>query len=285
MRIRSFSIPLRTPFGGVHERVGLLIEGAQGWGEFSPLAGIDPMRAMSAALETAEGKFPSPVRDRVRVNVTIPAVEPERAAEMVRASGCTTAKVKVADNNDVARVEAVRDALGPGGHLRIDANGRWDVDTAERMIKVLGRFSLEFVEQPVPTLDQMAMLRKRINVPLALDESVANLQDALEATRLGSADVLVLKVQHVGGIDAALQVIETAGLPVVISSPLETSIGLAAGVALAASLLELPYACGLGTLPLLEGDVTDDPLYPVDGFVEVRRPNVSKNSSKYFVKT
>jgi O-succinylbenzoate synthase len=220
------------------------------------------------------------VRDRVPVNVTVPAVGPEQAAALVRASsGCRTAKVKVAEagrpeEEDVLRVAAVRDALGRDGTVRVDANGGWDVDTAVRMTRLLDEAAggLEYVEQPCRTVEELAALRRRVGVPVAADESIRRAEDPLRVARLGAADVAVLKVQPLGGVAACLRIAEQIGLPVVVSSALETSVGLAAGVALAAALPELPYACGLATMQLLDGDVTSRPFAVVDGMLDVRRP-------------
>ena len=275
-----FAIPLRARFRGLDERQGMLLHGPAGWGEFSPFPEYPPEAAarwLGAALEAAVEGWPEPRRDRIPVNTTVPAVEPEVAHALVRASGCATAKVKVAapgdpPEADLARVEAVRDALGPAGRIRVDVNGAWDVDTAARMLRALDRFDLEYAEQPCASLDELARLRRRVDVPLAADESVRSADDPLRIAGLDAADIVVLKAQPLGGVRWGLRVAEAAGLPVVVSSALETSVGLAAGVALAAALPELPYACGLGTATLLEGDVVDDPLVPVDGWVEVRRP-------------
>ena len=213
------------------------------------------------------------------MNVTVPAVDPEQASTIVSASDCRTAKVKVAergqpDGDDVARVEAVRDALGPDGRIRVDANGGWDVDRARRMLRELGRFDLEYAEQPCATLAEMAELRRHTDVPLAADESIRRADDPLRVGAAGAADIVVLKVQPLGGVRAALRVAEACGLPVVVSSAVDTSVGLAAGIALAAALPELPYACGLATMSLLAGDVTAAPLTEDGGELPVRRPAV-----------
>jgi O-succinylbenzoate synthase len=194
---------------------------------------------------------------------------------LVIASKCSTAKVKVAETgqslaDDIDRVEAVRSALGPSGRIRVDANGGWSVDEASDALAALSRFDLEYAEQPVRTLAEMAALRRRTDVPLAADESVRTAEDPLRIAGLEAADIVVLKVQPLGGVRACLRVAEACGLPVVVSSAIETSIGIAAGVALAAALPELPYACGLGTVPLLAGDVCADPLVPVAGRIDVR---------------
>ena len=284
--MRAFRIPLRTRFRRVDAREGVLLEGAAGWGEFSPFPEYAPdvcARWWAAAVEAATSSFPIPLRDRIPVNATVPAVAPDQAAAIVRASGCRTAKVKVAEPgqgeaDDLGRVEAVRDALGPSGRLRVDANGAWDVDTAVRRIRLLDRFELEYAEQPCATLPELAAVRRRVDVPLAADESVRTAADPLRVAGLEAADIVVLKVQPLGGVAAALAVAEAAGLPTVVSSAVETSIGLAAGVALAAALPDLPYACGLGTAVLLAGDVVTDPLVPVDGELAVRRPLVDPDA-------
>lgn len=282
--MRVYAIPMRTRFRGITRRTGVLLRGPAGWGEFSPFPEYGPhecARWLAAAREAAGPGWPAPVRDRVPVNATIPAVDPERAHAMTLRSGCRTAKVKVAergqtDADDVARVEAVRAALGPGGRVRVDANGAWNVDHAVRVIKELDRFDLEYVEQPCATLDELAQVRRRVPVPIAADESIRRADDPLKVRAAEAADIAVLKVQPLGGVRAALRVAEATGLPVVVSSAVETSVGLAAGVALAAALPELPYACGLGTLSLLSGDVVHDPLAPVDGVIEVRRAEVDE---------
>lgn len=288
LTVRTFRIPMRVPFRRVTERSGVLVRGPHGWGEFSPFPEYAPAvtRAWRAcALEAATRAWPATVRDSIPVNAIVPAVGPEQAHEMTVASGCSTVKVKVAEGDDEARVEAVRDALGPGGRIRVDVNGARDVDTAEKTIRVLSRYDLEYVEQPVATLEEMAELRKRVDVPLAADESVRTAEDPLRVKGLEAADIVVLKVQPLGGVWRSLEVAEAAGLPAVVSSAVETSVGLAAGVALAAALPDLPYACGLGTLSLLEGDVVSDPLVPVDGALAVRRPDVDETALARFQTT
>jgi O-succinylbenzoate synthase len=280
--MRAFAIPMTTKFRGITVREGALIQGPAGWGEFSPFAEYGPREAarwLASALEAATIGWPAPVRDRVPVNVTVPAVGPERAHEITASSGCRTAKVKVAEPGqpeaeDIARVEAVRDALGPDGRVRVDVNGHWDVPTAARMLAELGRFGLEYAEQPCATLDELAELRRRVSVPLAADESIRRAEDPLRVRAAGAADIVVLKVQPLGGVRPALRIAEQCGLPVVVSSAVDSSVGLAAGVALAAALPKLPYACGLGTMSLLTGDVTAAPLAAVDGALPVRRPAV-----------
>lgn len=272
---RYFRIPLRIPFRGVTFREGALLHGPEGWGEFSPFPGYGPhllARWLAAAREATTRPWPPPVRNRIPVNAIIPAVGPEQAHALAAASGCRTAKVKVGDEGDEARVEAVRDALGPTGRIRLDANAVWDVDRAVAAIRILVRYGLEYVEQPVPTVAEMARLRRLVDVPIAADESVRLADDPAAVDLAGAADIVVLKVQPLGGVWAALEVAEALGLPAVVSSAVETSIGIAAGVALAACLPDLPYDCGLGTVPLLAADVVAHPLVPVEGFLDVRRP-------------
>lgn len=279
--LRIYRIPMRVRFRGLDMRTGMLLRGSAGWGEFSPFAEYGPAYAsrwLAAARDAATRPFPPPVRDDVPINTTIPAVGPTQAHDLASASGCSTAKVKVAESGedlatDVERVAAVRDALGPTGHIRIDANGAWDVATAVLAIARLDSAAggLEYVEQPCVTLAELREVRGRVTVPIAADESIRTAEDPLRVAATDAADVLVLKVQPLGGVHRALEVAAASGLPVVVSSALETSVGLAAGVAFAAALPELPFACGLGTASLLGSDVTDQPLLPVDGRLRVRR--------------
>lgn len=281
-----FSIPMRTRFRGITVREGMLLRGDAGWGEFSPFLEYDATVAapwLAAAREAADDGWPAPLRERVPVNVTVPAVGPEQAAAVVRAShGCRTAKVKVAEPgqslaDEQARLEAVRDALGPGGRVRVDVNGLWSVDEAVTRIPLLDRAAggLEYVEQPVMDVEDLALVRRRVDVPVAADESIRRAEDPYRVRDLHAADVAVLKVQPLGGVRACLRIAEDIGLPVVVSSALETSVGIAAGVALAAALPELPYACGLATVALLTDDVAVEPLLPRDGVLPVVRPEVA----------
>ena len=259
----------------------MLIEGPRGWGEFCPFPEYGDAEAaawLAAAVEQATSDPPAPLRTHVPVNVTVPAVDPERAHDIVTRSGCRTAKVKVADHagslpDDLARVEAVRAALGPGGAVRVDANGAWDVDTAVAAVRALDRAAggLEYVEQPCPTIDELAAVRRRVDTPVAADESIRRADDPLRVAVAGAADVAVVKCAPLGGVRRALRVGEAAGLPCVVSSALETSVGLAAGLALAGALPTLDLACGLGTATLLGADVVARPLHPVDGRLPVPR--------------
>ena len=280
---RTYAIPMTTRFRGITVREGMLIEGPAGWGEFCPFPEYDDREAVSwlaTAVEQATVGWPEPVRERIPINCTVPAVGPQRAYEITATSDCRTAKVKVADHpeslaEDLARVEAVRDALGPGGAIRVDANGLWDVDTAVRAIRRLDKAAggLEYVEQPCRTIEDLAAVRRRVEVRIAADESIRRAEDPLRVAVAGAADVAVIKCTPLGGVRRSLQVAEAAGLPCVVSSALETSVGLAAQLALAGALPELDFACGLGTLSLLRGDVVadGDSLRPVKGYLPVPR--------------
>ncbi len=277
-----YAIGMRTPFRGIAVRQGLLLPGPAGWGEFCPFREYGDDEAagwLAAALEAATVGWPPAVRDVVPVNCIVPAVDAARAHEITVGSGCRTAKVKVAEHGDslaedLARVEAVRDALGAGGAVRVDANGAWDVDAAVAAIGLLDKAAggLEYVEQPCATIDELAAVRRRVDVRIAADESIRRAEDPLRVTVAEAADIAVLKCTPLGGVRRALQVAEACAIPCVVSSALETSVGLAAELALAAALPELDYACGLDTLSLLDGDVVtaSDALRPVDGFLRVR---------------
>ncbi|NED94528.1 o-succinylbenzoate synthase [Phytoactinopolyspora alkaliphila] len=278
-----YSIPLRSRFREIDVREGVLLEGAAGWAEFSPFKEYDDTEAAAwwrAAREAADVGWPEPVRDRVPVNATVPAVEPEQVAGVLaRFPGCSTAKVKVGapdqtSAQDEERLRAVRDVLGPGGAIRIDANGSWDVDTATTLLPRYDRAAggLEYAEQPCRDVEELAAVRRRVPVPIAADESIRRAGDPMRVARLEAADIAVLKVQPLGGVRACLRIAEDIGLPVVVSSALETSVGIAAGIALAAALPDLPYACGLATVSLLSRDVVADPLVAIDGALPVRRP-------------
>lgn len=278
------ALPMRVRFRGIDVREALLLRGPGGWGEFAPFPEYDDaesVRWLAAALEAARGDRPPAVRDRVPVNATVPAVAAaDVPAVLARFPGCTTAKVKVAQagqelRDDVDRVAAVREVLGPGGRVRVDANGAWSVEDARSALAALAAYGLEYAEQPCATVEELARLRVAlaragVDVPVAADESVRRVEDPLRVARAGAADVVVLKVAPLGGVRPALRIAQECGLPVVVSSALDTSVGIAAGVALAAALPELPYACGLATTSLMAGDVTTEPLDGDGGELPVR---------------
>ena len=281
--LRVVSIPLRVRFRGVTEREVALIEGPAGWGEFGPFLEYGPAesaRWLASAVEAAWEGWPPALRDRVPVNATVPAVAPDAVPEVLaRFAGCTTAKVKVAErgqtpDDDVSRVAAVRDAMGPHARIRVDANGGWDVDTATEVLGRLAAHGLEYAEQPCATVEELrdlriALARSRIDVQVAADESIRKAEDPMRVRDLEAADLIVIKAAPLGGVRRALEIVADCGLPAVVSSALDTSVGMAAGVALAAALPDLDHACGLGTVALLDGDVTTRSLLPVDGHLPV----------------
>lgn len=278
------TIPLHTRFRGVTHREAVLIDGPAGWGEFAPFLEYAPDEAarwLAAAVEAAWLGWPKPVREAVPVNATVPAVAAHEVAGVVaRFDGCRTAKVKVAErgqslDDDLARVAEVRRVMGPGARVRVDANGGWSVDDALRALGALSRHGLEYAEQPCATVEELAALRialarNGIDVAVAADESVRKAEDPLRVARLEAADLVVVKVAPLGGVRAALRVVEACGLPAVVSSALDTSVGIRAGVALAAALPSLEHACGLGTVALLDGDVAAAPLLPSGGALGIR---------------
>lgn len=281
-------MPLAQRFRGIDTREALLLRGPHGWTEFSPFVEYDDSEAsawLAAALDFGWREPPAILRTSIPVNATLPAVPASEVHSVLhRFPGCRTVKVKVAERgqslvDDVERVGAVRAVVGVDGRIRIDANGGWSVEDAERAIRVLAPFNLEYVEQPCATVAELGELRSRITdlgVLIAADESVRKAEDPLAVARAGAADILVIKAQPLGGIASALRIVADAGLPVVVSSALDTSVGLAMGAHLAAAIPELDFDCGLGTAALLGADVTSDPLLPVNGAVPVRRINVNE---------
>jgi O-succinylbenzoate synthase len=255
----------------IGDRDVTLVSGPAGWGECSPLPGYpcDPAAAWAAAREAACDGWPEAIRDVVPVNALVETPEFDPAA----LAGYPAVKVKAGRHDpraDVEVVAAVRDAVGPSVALRIDANGVWDVDSAIDVITRLAGYDLELVEQPVASLDELARVRRRVEVPIAADESVRSVEDALRVAASEAADAVVLKVQPLGGVRAALRVADAAGVPAAVTSMRETSVGIAAGLALAAALPDLPYACGLAAR-MPGGDVVRDPLVPEHGSLRVRR--------------
>lgn len=262
--LHSYDIAMTTRFRGITRRQGVVWQGPAGWAEWSPFADYDGAELvpwLQAADEAAERGFPAAVRETVPVNCTVPAVSPERAAQIASQSGCATAKIKVAEpgqtiSEDLDRVEAVAAVVE---RVRVDANGHWNVDQALRACRELARFDLEYVEQPCAKTTELAEVRRAlarsgVDVLIAADESIRRSGDPERVVALAAADIAILKVQPLGGVRRCLELAERLKLPVVVSSALETSVGIAAGLALAAALPDLPYACGLNTGPLLADD-------------------------------
>jgi o-succinylbenzoate synthase len=276
---RVVSLPLVTRFRGVERREIVLFEGPEGWTEFSPFLEYDDAEAstwLAAAIDYGWMPTPPALRDAIAVNATVPAVPPAEVSDVLaRFDGCRTAKVKVAEPgqrlaDDVARVRAVRAAMGPEGRIRVDANGAWNLDEAEHATHALAEFDLEYFEQPCATTDELAELRRRVKylgIPIAADESVRKAADPIAVARAGAADIIVVKAQPLGGIRRAQEIVAEAGLPAVVSSALESSVGLAMGIALAAALPAHEYDCGLGTAALLAADVVSSSLTPREGML------------------
>ena len=270
-------VPLHVPVRGIPLRSATLVKGTMGWGESSPLPGY-PVAAANcdrAAIEAAVLGLPDTTRRSIAVNALIPEENPAEAADHARravAEGFGTLKLKVGDDDEVERVAAVRHAVGDEIAIRLDANGLWPVEQARDRVQRLAQFDPEYIEEPVHGLERLAQLRNDVTVKIAADESVRSIEDAQRLATLEAVDVLVVKVQACGGALAAIRWAQLAEVPTVVTSMIETSVGLAAGIAAAAAMPELPYACGLGTGTLLAGDVATDPLLPEGGMVAVRRP-------------
>lgn len=268
--MRVVSLPMTVRFRGITEREAALLPIGDRWVEWSPFLEYEAPEAsrwLRAALTTFDTPS-APLRDRVPVNATLPAVPADQAVQVLERYGrWRTVKIKVAErgqrlDDDVARVRAVRERF-PEARIRIDANGGWDLDQAEAALRTLEPFGLEYAEQPVAQLHDLVTLRTRFDrIPIAADESVRKAEDPLRVARMGAADIVVVKVQPLGGISAALDTVVASGLPAVVSSALDTSVGLAAGVQLAARLPSLDYDCGLSTGALLGGDVVRRRLLP-----------------------
>jgi O-succinylbenzoate synthase len=280
------ALPMRVRFRGITTREAVVLRGPAGWTEFSPFVEYDDAEAAAWLRATVDFGWTDhePAADSVPVNATVPAIAADDVADLLaRYPGCTTAKVKVAEpgttvDDDVARVAAVRRVMGPEAAVRVDANGLWSVEQATAALERLAPFDLQYAEQPCATVPELAELRSRIaglGVRVAADESVRKASDPLAVARAGAADVLVVKAQPLGGITAARAVIADAGLPCVVSSALDTSVGLGMGAFLAAAAMTPGYAAGLGTAAMFAGDVTTDPLLPVGGRVPVRRVDVA----------
>ena len=283
------ALPLVTRFRGIDVREAVLLRGPSGWAEFAPFPEYQDAEAatwLAAAIDDGWGSEPSLVRDVIPVNATLPAAGPSEIDAVLDRFGATrTVKVKVAERgqtlaDDVERVRETRRLIGAEGRIRLDANGAWNLDEAEHAVRALEQFDLEYVEQPCASIDELAELRRRIHridVLVAADESVRKAADPLAVARAGAADILVIKAAPLGGIDRALAIVAEAGLPAVVSSALDTSVGLAMGAALAARLPELEFDCGLGTGALLGDDVAVAPVVPVAGAIGTGRVSVDED--------
>ena len=287
------SIPLRTKFRGLTERELLVFEGPNGWSEWAAFTEYQDEEAatwLQAAIEWGYEGLPEPVRKQVPVNAILPAVATEEVAKVLgRAGKFSTVKIKVADpkqtaKDDLARILEVKN-IYPDVRLRLDANGGYTVDQALDLIAELENNSieLEFFEQPVATIAELAELRTEITkrgqkVRVAADESVRRASDPLAVELAGAADLLVLKSAPLGGIKSALEVASSSQLEICASSAMQSSIGLAAELHFASCLPELNYDAGLGTGYLFGGDLTANRLIPENGVLELRRPEINTSS-------
>lgn len=287
-----FALPMARRFRGTEVREGVLLRVGTTWGEWAPFPEYDDVvaaRWLRGALEAARDQWPRSHRESVAVNAIVPALGPEEVVRLVTDAvaddGCTVVKVKVAERGqdfaaDVARVAAARSALDDAGAdegvIRVDANGAWTVDEAVERLDVLASIAggLDYAEQPCATLPELAEVRGRTGVRIAVDEGVrlaATHDDDLVRLVREAADVLVLKATPLGGVEAALRVAEEIGLPVTVSGAMDSSVGLAAGLALAGALPAEPLACGFGTGRLLAADLTGATTVPRDGRLSVVR--------------
>jgi o-succinylbenzoate synthase len=262
------SLPMRVRFRGITRREMVLIEGPAGWGEFGPFpeyADDEAAHWLRSAIESAWLGDPAPRRSTIAVNATVPAVGPDDVPDVLaRFPGARTAKVKVAEPGqslaqDMARVRAVREQVP---NVRVDANGGWSVDDAvEALTALTVDGPLEYAEQPCASVPELVEVRRRLpDVRVAADESIRRAEDPLRVVRAGGADVAVVKVAPLGGTRRLLALAEELaghGVPVVVSSALETAVGMGAGLAAAAALPDLPFACGLGTGGFFTADVAE----------------------------
>lgn len=266
----------------------MLLQGPAGWAEFAPFPEYSAAESASwwgAALEAGWSGLGAARREAIPVNATVPAVPPAGVEDVLHRFGelgsIPAVKVKVAEpgqqlEDDVARFREVRRLLPQAG-MRADANGGWSVEEAARAVAELAEVAgeaLEYIEQPVAGIEPLADLREHldrrgISVRIAADEAVRKAEDPLRVARLGAAEVIVVKAAPLGGVGAAARIVAEAGLDAVVSSALDTSVGLTSGLALAARLDQLPYACGLGTVALLARDVVEEPLTPAGGSLRV----------------
>jgi len=294
---RVVSLPLRTRFRGIAEREALLFEGENGWAEWSPFLEYQDEEAavwLSAATEFAFGELPPLVRTHVGINATLPAVATDAVEKALKPFGTfSTVKIKVAEKgqtiqDDLDRIVKVWQTH-PEAKIRLDANGGLEVDQAIALVGMMleNAIQLEYFEQPCTTIAELAEFKHRLlrysdKVLVAADESVRKVSDPLAVALAGAADILVLKAAPLGGIAKTLELASEAGLPVVVSSALDTSVGIGMGLHLAGALPELSYECGLGTAAMFIGDVTTEPLIAENGMLEIRRVEPSQSKLQVF---
>jgi O-succinylbenzoate synthase len=280
-RVAVVGLPLKTPFRGLSTRELVLVQGER-WAEFSPFIEYSTQESLSwlgATLEWAFGDLPPLVRDSIPINATLPTVKKELVGEVLADFGeFSTVKAKVADTDileDLARLLEVKRQY-PTVKIRVDANGAWSISEAIEFASRAAELglSLEYLEQPVRTIPELAELKEKLKqsglkIPIAADESIRKETDPLEVVRVEAADILILKAAPLGGIRSALEIAEQAKLPVVVSGALESSIGLQAELHFAGALENLDFDCGLATATLFESDVVGNPLLPSAGQITI----------------
>lgn len=289
--VEVIRVPLRSKFRGVSFREALIFKGSERYAEFSPFLEYEDQESsnwLRAAIEFANTGLSKPIRNKIEVNATLPAVtEDEIAGVLLPFGKFETVKIKVAEQgealvDDVARVFATN-KLFPGQKIRLDANGGYSVKQALELLQKLDGLPIEYFEQPVETVEQLvelksSMLAMGLNVKIAADESIRKANDPMLVAASGAADIAVLKVQPLGGISSALEMSKQMALEPVVSSALETSLGISQGLFLASLLPSLDYACGLGTVSLLAADIAKNPLIPVNGFLEVQEIELDQDA-------
>ncbi len=269
--LRVVALPMKTKFRGVTVREVALIQGEYGWGEFSPFLEYDDAESapwLACAIEAATQPKPQIFRTEVAVNGTIPALNDKEELERVVNSfpGVSTFKVKVGSNasEDIARINVLR-SLRPHAKIRIDANGLLSVEQAVSLLQLVG--DIEYIEQPCATIQELRELKKRIDVKIVGDEVLRKAKDPFAIDLTGAVDYLMLKVQPLGGIKRAHQLAQHHKLPVVVSSALESAVGINYGLIFAASFEDMNFDCGLGTGSLLAKNVAQLPI--VDGKIQI----------------
>ena len=277
-KLQVVSIPVKANFRGINFREVALFEGPAGWSEFSPFIEYSNKESstwLKAAIEGATKEPPKPIRDQVEINATLPNVKVSEVKELLAGfNGCNTIKIKINDfeTDQALLIECLKEI--PKAKFRLDVNGGWALEEAIANVqsyeKAFGSL-IEYIEQPCTDFADLNSLRNSTGIKIAVDESIRKYL-AGDLTRIKEvADIAIIKWAPTGGIDAALEVIEKIGLPVVISSALDSSVGISHGLSLAEAVPNLYGACGLGTVCLLEGDVTSNPLMPINGIIKNRK--------------
>ena len=277
-KLQVVSIPVKANFRGINFREIALFEGPAGWSEFSPFIEYSNKESstwLKAAIEGATKEPPKPIRDQVEINATLPNVKVSEVKELLAGfNGCNTIKIKINDfeTDQALLIECLKEI--PKAKFRLDVNGGWALEEAIANVqsyeKAFGSL-IEYIEQPCTDFADLNSLRNSTGIKIAVDESIRKYLAGDLARIKEVADIAIIKWAPTGGIDAALEVIEKIGLPVVISSALDSSVGISHGLSLAEAVPNLYGACGLGTVCLFEGDVTSNPLIPINGIIKNRK--------------